>query len=475
VVAALEKGFEIFTIVKEKGIGGLWEFVKDKLSSLKDTVIEGIKEMVITQVIKAGITWLIGILGGPAGAFIKAAKAIYDIVMWFINNAAQLASLIQAIVGAVSAIASGSLGAAAKYIEDTLARFIPMVIGFLASLLGLGNLGQKIRGIIQKVQEPINKAIDWVLQKAKAAVRKIGGMLGLGKKDERGPDPRTPQEKQADLDKAVAESQQEMKRQGATPASVQEALPAIKAKYGLVSLVLVKGKEDNYHVEAEINPKRKSEAIELKTGREVLSAETKKQAFEELAKIREPADVNPALVEVASKGKEGAAILERYKEEYKGYLNGLSMGSDFDWPLSYLRRRASCKRGKIVQRNWAQHVYGGAGGKSYKVKQADGSLHVRIPDYVSGSVVADVKDVKNQSYDAELRDFHKIAKPGNYPGEVFELDGVTPLTKDRSFELIVRDPEKHSEGGTNVSGPLKAVLDALYEVIHDQPEGEGVC
>jgi hypothetical protein len=184
VVAALEKGFEIFTIVKEKGIGGLWEFVKDKLSSLKDTVIEGIKEMVITQVIKAGITWLIGILGGPAGAFIKAAKAIYDIVMWFINNAAQLASLIQAIVGAVSAIAGGSLGAAAKYIEDTLARFIPMVIGFLASLLGLGNLGQKIRGIIQKVQEPINKAIDWVLAKARAAAKKLVKMLGIGKDKE---------------------------------------------------------------------------------------------------------------------------------------------------------------------------------------------------------------------------------------------------------------------------------------------------
>ena len=56
--------------------------------------MDAIKDMVVTEVVKAGIQWLIGLLGGPAGAFIKAAKAIYDIVIWFVNNAGRLFELI---------------------------------------------------------------------------------------------------------------------------------------------------------------------------------------------------------------------------------------------------------------------------------------------------------------------------------------------------------------------------------------------
>ncbi len=185
VVAGLEKVFEVFTIVKEQGIGGLWEFIKEKLSDLKTMVIDGIKDMVITQVIQAGIKWLIGILGGPAGAFVKACMAIYDIVMWFVNNGSQLMSLVQAVISGISAIASGNVSAVANAIEGALAKAVPVVIGFLASLLGLGGIAGKIKGIIQKIQEPINKAIDWVLGKAKALVKKLGKKL-FGKKDGKG-------------------------------------------------------------------------------------------------------------------------------------------------------------------------------------------------------------------------------------------------------------------------------------------------
>lgn len=182
VVAGLEKAWEVFQIIQAQGIGGLWEYIKEQLSNLKEMVIDGIKNMVITEVIKAGIQWLIGVLGGPAGAFIKACKAIYDIIIWFINNGSRLMSLVEAIISSVSAIAAGNVSGAAKFIENSLAQAIPVVIGFLASLLGLGSLSEKIKGIIQKIQEPVNKAIDWVLGKAKAAVKKVASLLGFGKK-----------------------------------------------------------------------------------------------------------------------------------------------------------------------------------------------------------------------------------------------------------------------------------------------------
>jgi hypothetical protein len=199
-------------------------------------VLGGIKEMVTTQVIQAGIQWLMGILGGPAGAFIKAAKAIYDIVMWFVNNAARLKDLVGAIIGSVSAIARGALGQAAQFIEQSLAKAIPVVIGFLASLLGLGNLGEKIRGIVEKIRAPINKAIGWVLGKAKGFASKIiGKVKGFGKKI-KGKLEGSEEDKQKRLKQGVTAgvaAVNKMQGRKVTAALIKPALKALKLRYRL--------------------------------------------------------------------------------------------------------------------------------------------------------------------------------------------------------------------------------------------------
>ncbi len=180
VVAALEQSFDMFMLLKEQGLAGLWGFVQEQLGNLKDTFIEGIKSMIATEVIEAGVKWLLGLLGGPVGAFIKACKAIYDIVMWFMNNADRLKDLIDAVLEGIAAAAKGSVDGMAKRIEDALASAVPVVIGFLASLLGLSDLGAKIRRVVDRVQTPVNKAVDWVLGKAQAAARRLGRMVGVG-------------------------------------------------------------------------------------------------------------------------------------------------------------------------------------------------------------------------------------------------------------------------------------------------------
>ncbi len=180
VVAAMETGSEVFQALME-GPEALWEYVKGQFGDLKETVIGAIKEMVITQVITAGIKWILGLLN-PAGAFIKAAMAIYEIIMFFVNNAARIIDLINAIVDAVGAIARGAIGAAAKLVENALAKALPVVIGFLASLLGVSGLAKKVQAIVKKVRKRIDKAIDKMLMKAKKAVKKLfKGKKGKGK------------------------------------------------------------------------------------------------------------------------------------------------------------------------------------------------------------------------------------------------------------------------------------------------------
>ncbi len=176
VVTALETGFEIFQIIRNEGIVGLWNYIKEQFSDLKETVIDAIKEMVITKVIEAGIKWVLGLMS-PAGAFIKAAMMIIDIVKFFIERGSQIIELVKAFIDGVKAVASGSVAKVAAAIENALSKALPVVIGFLASLLGLGGLATKVQGLIKKIRKRIDAAIDKVIMKAKSWFRKAGGKV----------------------------------------------------------------------------------------------------------------------------------------------------------------------------------------------------------------------------------------------------------------------------------------------------------
>ncbi|HEY9778927.1 MAG TPA: DUF4157 domain-containing protein [Leptolyngbyaceae cyanobacterium] len=169
-VGHLEQSFDMFRILATQGIIGLWEFVKDRVGDLKSMVLDAIEQFVIQQVIQQGITWLLSMLN-PASAFVRACKAVYDIVVFFMDRAQQIADLINAIVDSIIAIANGSaIAEVAKLIENALAKAIPVAIGFLASLLGLGGLAERVQGIINKARKPFDQAIEWVFQQAAKVV-----------------------------------------------------------------------------------------------------------------------------------------------------------------------------------------------------------------------------------------------------------------------------------------------------------------
>ncbi len=325
-VGHLEQSFEIFRILASEGLIGIWQFIQDRIGDLNALVIEPIKNFVIETVIKAGIEWILSLLT-PASAFIKACKAIYEIVKFFIERAQQIADLINAILDAISAIASGAIDKAIKGVENALAKSLPVVISFLASLLGLGGISQRIQAIFQKLRKPMEKAVDWIIDKGTKATKKIGNKfnnskagkkfhavkdsaqdkykaskqwvedkkeaahnrvegkkksvkdkfdkfgnkvkdkLGFGKdkdtkdrkpKDDKA-DERTYKQKQADLEKALAEAQTLMKDEKLSFKDVKKRLPNIKAKFKMTSCKLVidnqAENQETAHVEGEINPK----------------------------------------------------------------------------------------------------------------------------------------------------------------------------------------------------------------------------
>lgn len=187
-VKALMNVVEIFQALVSGEWGKIWKIVSGYLESLKEMVFGKIQEFISERVIKAGITWVISLFN-PAGAFIKACKAIYDIIMFFVERGKQILALVNAVIDSVAALADGNIGAAATAIENALARGIPVAIGFLSSLLGLGNVSEKVQEIIQSVRGMIDKALDAVFNSKpvqlvagfiKKAIAKIKSMVKAG-------------------------------------------------------------------------------------------------------------------------------------------------------------------------------------------------------------------------------------------------------------------------------------------------------
>ncbi len=181
-MSAAEQGVEIFKLIAREGIGGLWQMLVDKLGDIKEMILEQVKDFVITKIITAGITWLIGLLN-PAAAFIKACKLIYDIIMFFVTNASRLVAFVNTVIDSVADMVRGNVGAVVDKIEDVLGKMVPILIGFLANLVGLGGIGQKIREIVEKLQKPVNKALDFVINTGlKLAGPIIRGISGISKR-----------------------------------------------------------------------------------------------------------------------------------------------------------------------------------------------------------------------------------------------------------------------------------------------------
>jgi hypothetical protein len=190
VVTTLEQGAEEFEIVRREGIPGLRRLALQHLSDLKSMVVDAIWGFIKNSVIGAGIEFILKLLT-PASAFIAACKAIYEIVVFIIRRASQLKDLVSAVIDSIATIAKGDASAAAGRVEGALVKAIPVAIGFLASLLDLGDPAATVRSIIDKARSLVDRAIDAVINLAMKGVKAAGKLVARvfgGKKEEKKPE-----------------------------------------------------------------------------------------------------------------------------------------------------------------------------------------------------------------------------------------------------------------------------------------------
>jgi Domain of unknown function (DUF4157)/DNase/tRNase domain of colicin-like bacteriocin len=257
IMSALETTFDIVVALVKGGPAAAWEVIKDKLTNLKDMVIGGITDFVIGMVVKKAIPKLIAMFI-PGAGFISAILSIYDTVMVFVNKISKIIQVVTGFIDSIVAIAGGAIGAAAGKVEGILAGLLSLAINFLAGFASLGNVADKIMGVLEKVRSVVDKALDtainWIVGKAKALFAKL-----FGKSDK--PDERTDEEKKADLEKGLTEADNLLQDEQTPLSKLRKKLSPIKSKYKMTSLDFVLVSEDmtegkeTIQVVGEINPK----------------------------------------------------------------------------------------------------------------------------------------------------------------------------------------------------------------------------
>lgn len=182
-VALLETAFAFIKTLVTEGPAAAWKQIVEAIGSLWDMVIGGIKDWAITKIVTAAIIKL-ATLFNPAGAIIQAIIATYNTVAFFIERIKQILAFVEAVVDSIANIANGKIAQAANWVESAMARTIPVILGFLARLIGLGNVSDAVKKVITAIQEKVDKGIDavikWVVDKAKSL---FGGKTEDGKGD----------------------------------------------------------------------------------------------------------------------------------------------------------------------------------------------------------------------------------------------------------------------------------------------------
>ena len=248
-VKILETAADFVVAFVTGGAAALWEKVKEYLGNLKEMLINAVQDWVVTSVIKAAITKL-ATMFNPVGAIIQAIITIYNTVMFFIERINQILDFVQAIVSSVYKIATGDISSAANWIEQALARTIPIIIGFLARLLGLSGLADKIKGFILKIQDKVDKAIDLVIQKI---VSGIGKLFGKGKAGE---DKAAASPQEARWKAAVAAIHADltnMEQEGISDKELSIAVKKWQEAFGFQTLA-VEAKEDEWIIVGSMSP-----------------------------------------------------------------------------------------------------------------------------------------------------------------------------------------------------------------------------
>ncbi|WP_348680081.1 hypothetical protein [Flavobacterium coralii] len=180
--ANLKEVKEVVQKFMAEGVAGLWDWIKDQAEMLMTTVVDGIKDWLLTRMVIGFAEWIAGLLI-PGGAIVKLIQGIYKLVMFFVDNIQRIIRWVGAVLDSLGSIAAGAIPSAITFIVDAMKTIIPVILDFFAKLLNISGIVNAVQDIIAKVTAPIHKAIDkfvaWISKLMEKVLKRFKG----GKQD----------------------------------------------------------------------------------------------------------------------------------------------------------------------------------------------------------------------------------------------------------------------------------------------------
>ncbi|WP_420129121.1 eCIS core domain-containing protein [Longimicrobium sp.] len=181
---AIDRLTGIWTFVKdvqERGVAAIWEHIESQISNLWEMVVQKARDWIMERVINRAIQWLMSLLDITGiMPVINGFMAFFRAIQSAIDYLRDILAIVNDYVATLAAVARGDVDPGAQKIEGGLARSIPVAIGFLANQFGLGNIGEKIQEIVGGIRETVDRALDWLVDRAVATVQSLLQSLGIG-------------------------------------------------------------------------------------------------------------------------------------------------------------------------------------------------------------------------------------------------------------------------------------------------------
>src|SRR5690554_883438 len=153
VIAQVEKTVAVVAEFITKGPIALYEMAVEFLGDLKARFFDSVIEWARNTIIVKGVQKLIAMFN-PVGAIVQAIMTIGSTIKFFIDKAKEIAAFANAVFDSITEIAAGNLKKAILAVENSLAKALPVAIGFMANLAGIGGIAEKIKDVIKLLRNP---------------------------------------------------------------------------------------------------------------------------------------------------------------------------------------------------------------------------------------------------------------------------------------------------------------------------------
>ncbi|MFZ4573652.1 MAG: eCIS core domain-containing protein [Phycisphaerales bacterium] len=180
-VRVLETSVQIVATLVRDGPAAAWEQMKEQLATLQTTIISGITQFVVEQIVRRAVPRLLSMFI-PGLGFITAILSIYDTIMVFVRQISRIIEVVRGFVDSIVSIAAGNITTAATRVESALASALILAVAFFAGILRLDRIGARVMEIIGRVRAVVDRGItrvcEWIVSLARRAAAGVKNAAG---------------------------------------------------------------------------------------------------------------------------------------------------------------------------------------------------------------------------------------------------------------------------------------------------------